>query len=61
MFAPLAGGITGFVDATLGWYISWIIGPGRPDIETDANGITLSIMFVIFIGVVIGFIGGLIA
>jgi hypothetical protein len=28
--AAIAGGTVGVIDATLGWAISWAIGPGRP-------------------------------
>jgi hypothetical protein len=28
--AAIAGWVVGLVDATLGWWISWQIGPGRP-------------------------------
>lgn len=58
MFAPLAAGITSLVDSTLGWYISWVIGPGRPTTEIDTNVIIASIAFVTFTGVFVGFIGG---
>ncbi|MDQ3798591.1 MAG: hypothetical protein M3384_04005 [Acidobacteriota bacterium] len=58
--APLAGGITSLVDSTLGWYISWIIGPGRPAIKMDSNVIFLMVVFITLTGAVVGFIGGLI-
>src|SRR5258707_8094216 len=33
----LVGGIVAFIDATLGWYISWIIGPRRPKRKIPAK------------------------
>jgi hypothetical protein len=60
MFAPLAGAITSLVDSTLGWYISWIIGPGRPATEMDSTTIISTVLFVTVTGVGTGFIGGLI-
>lgn len=60
-FAPLASGIIGLVDSTLGWYISWIIGPGRPPLEIDSNYIIKAISLVIILSTVTGFIGGLLA
>jgi len=60
MFAPLAGGITSLVDSTLGWYVSWIIGPGRPAMEMDSTAIVSTVVFVTLTGVIVGFIGGLI-
>ena len=60
MFAPLASGITSLVDSTLGWYISWVIGPGRPVVEMDSTAIISTIFFVTLLGAILGFIGGLI-
>ncbi len=59
-FAPLASAITSLVDSTLGWYISWVIGPGRPAIEMDSTAIISTVIFVTLTGAVVGFIGGLI-
>lgn len=58
MFAPLAGGITGFIDSTLGWYISWAIGPCRPAVEVDANYIFTAILFVVVLSTIFGLVGG---
>lgn len=60
MYAPLAGGIVSLIDSTLGWYISWVIGPGRPAAEMDSTAIISAVIFVTLLGIVIGFIGGLI-
>lgn len=60
LFAPLTGAIMSFVDSTLGWYISWIIGPGRPAMEMDSTAIISTVIFVTLIGAVIGFVSGLV-
>jgi len=57
----LAGGLVAFIDATLGWYISWIIGPGRPQGEITAGLIARTVLMVTLIGAALGFIGGLLA
>jgi hypothetical protein len=30
--AAIVGAVVGLIDATLGWAISWVIGPGRPEV-----------------------------
>jgi hypothetical protein len=60
IFASLAGGITALIDATLGWYISLVIGPGHPAAEMDSMSIISTVTMVTIIGAIIGFIGGLI-
>ncbi len=60
MFAPLAGGITVLIDSTLGWYISWVISPGRPAMEMDSPAIISTVVFVTLLGAIVGFIGGLV-
>lgn len=57
----LAGALVAFIDATLGWYISWIIGPGRPQSEITAGLIARTVLMVTLIGAALGFIGGLLA
>ena len=32
----VAGSLVGLVDATLGWWVAWRIGPGRP-LDTDSS------------------------
>ena len=56
-----AGAVMGLLDSTLGWYISWTLGPGRPDIEMDAIMIISTIFFVTILAGFIGLIGGFIA
>ena len=57
MYAPLAAGIVGLIDSTLGWYISWVIGPGRPEIEMDLMQIFTAIIFVTVLASLFGFVG----
>jgi len=57
--AALGGAAMGLVDATLGWAVSWWIGPGRV-----AGGLTTTrwlatAVGVILIATVAGFLGGL--
>ncbi|WP_146096381.1 hypothetical protein [Xanthomonas arboricola] len=57
--AVLLGVAMGMTDATLGWAISWAIGPGR----LAAGTLTLSIWlytatFVVVLGAIYGLIGG---
>ena len=59
--AAPAGAAMGFVDATLGWYVSWQIGPGRV-----AGGLTVSrwvtaAVTVTLLAAAIGALGGLAA
>jgi len=58
VFGFLAGALTGLVDSTLGWYISWTIGPGKPEIEMDATMIIGTIVIVTILAALIGLIGG---
>lgn len=55
----LVGASMGFVEATLGWYLSWIIGPGRPSVPFSPSEIIFAIVFVTITAAVIGLIGGL--
>lgn len=57
-WAVLAAGIVGLVDSTLGWYISWIIGPGRPEVEINFLIILMTIVFVTIEASIFGLIGG---
>ena len=42
-YAEIIGAIAGFVESTLGWTITWRIGPGR---IKDANAISVAIVVV---------------
>jgi hypothetical protein len=57
----LAGGIVAFIDATLGWYISWLTGPGRPKSKVSGTVIGRTVLIVTAKGAALGFIGGLLA
>jgi hypothetical protein len=59
--SPLAGGIVALIDSTVGWYISWLIGPGRPRSEIDNMRIGQIISIVTLKGAALGLIGGLLA
>ncbi len=54
----LSGAANGLVEATVGWAISWLIGPGKPEFETDAVMIAIIVGLAINIGAVLGLIGG---
>ena len=51
----------GLVDSTLGWYISWTMGPGKPEIDMDATMIIATIIIVTLLAAFIGMIGGFFA
>jgi hypothetical protein len=58
----LASAIVGFVDSTVGWAISWIIGPGRPEGKTTATGgLVLTIASVILVATISGLFGGILS
>lgn len=40
-YAEIVGAATGFVEATVGWAITWRIGPGRID---DANPVSVAVV-----------------
>lgn len=53
------------IDATLGWWVSWVIGPGRlPDNISKAarpRAIVQAIILVIFMGALLGMLGAFVA
>ena len=60
--AAFAAGIVGFVDASAGWAVSWIIGPGR---LPGGTAMTLerwvgAAVFVVALACAIGVVGGVI-
>jgi hypothetical protein len=61
--AVLVGAAIAFVNATIGWAASWIIGPGAPaDPANRAPAIVvLTVIFVVGMGALIGLIAGLAA
>jgi hypothetical protein len=63
--AALAAGIVGFTESTVGWYISWLIGPGRFEIEISQAVFVFTIIVIVIFAVVtaalLGLIGGLLS
>ena len=57
LFGVLAGGFVALVEATLGWYISWVIGPGRPKVEVTWSAICWAVLSVTLSGISLGFVG----
>jgi hypothetical protein len=53
------GSAVAMIEATLGWFISWQIGPGRPPAEYSGVGaVLIAIMIVIATGAIFGLLGG---
>ena len=50
----MAGGIVALIDATVGWYISWLIGPCRPKSEMNGMRIGRIISIVTLKGAALG-------
>ena len=59
--AILAALFVAVVDVTLGWYISWIIGPGRIESGLDTNMVISSVGFTVAFSATFGCIGGVIS
>src|SRR5688572_23636113 len=57
----VVGAVLGLVDSTLGWAISWSIGPGRPEPDMSSAEILFVIIFVTFETAVLGLVGGLLS
>jgi hypothetical protein len=58
----LSSAIIGLIDVTLGWAISWTIGPGKPVLQTiDLGGIVLIIASVTLMATMSGLFGGLVS
>ena len=60
LWSTLGAGVIGLIDSTFGWYISWMIGPGRPDFEMTSAEILTAVIFVSLTAMPFGLIGGLI-
>ena len=57
--AVLLGAVMGITDSTIGWAVSWFIGPGRLPVGTLTPLIWLiSAAFVVFLGAIYGVVGG---
>jgi hypothetical protein len=57
--AVLAATIVGFIEATIGWRISWLIGPGRwKEVEPSPSRLAATILRVMLLAAVCGAVGG---
>lgn len=60
--AASATAIVGGAEATIGWWLSWMIGPGRPASGTPSFGAILqAVWLVVLVAACIGLVAGLIA
>jgi len=57
-FGGLCGLLLGFADSTLGWLISWYIGPGKPPVEMNVVLIGITIVLVTLTAGIFGLVGG---
>ena len=57
----LAAVAVGVIDGTVGWYISWVIGPGRPKEGLTAGTVISAIIFVATLSAISGTVGALVA
>ena len=56
--AAMAGSaLVGFVDATIGWMITWRIGPGRPKVRTTHLSIALTVLLMTVMAALLGLVG----
>jgi hypothetical protein len=54
-----AGALVALADATIGWAVSWWIGPGAPDAgDDDLASIAFTVVAVVATGAVLGLSGG---
>jgi hypothetical protein len=54
-----AGALVALADATIGWAVSWWIGPGAPDPgDDDLASIAFTVVAVVVTGAVLGVFGG---
>jgi len=56
--ALLLGAVMGITDATIGWAVSWAIGPGRVPIDLTPSVWFYTALFAATLGVIYGLIGG---
>ena len=57
----LAGGLVALTDATVGWWISWRLGPGRPAPAQATTAIIRRIVLLVAVrGAAFGAIGGIV-
>ncbi len=60
-YGLFVGAVLGLVDSTLGWMISWTIGPGKPSEEMSTVLIVFTIVFVTLTAAFHGVIGGVLS
>jgi hypothetical protein len=59
--AALAGAAVGFIEATLGWAVTWTIGPGRPESESlTVVTILVVVVLVTLVATGFGWLGGIV-
>ncbi len=56
----VAATTVGIIDSTLGWYISWIIGPGRTE-EISLGTVVFVVIFVATVSAISGLLGAFVA
>jgi hypothetical protein len=57
--AAVTAAVVGLIESTVGWSISWRIGPGRPaDYPVTASRIVGTVIFVLMLGASFGALGG---
>jgi hypothetical protein len=58
-FAAASVAVIAFADATIGWWLSWIIGPGKPEGGgASLTQIVTTVASVVAIGAIIGAVAG---
>jgi hypothetical protein len=57
----IAGATVALVEATVGWAVSWLIGPGKPEGDYGFGTLVVTAAVVVGTGAVIGLIAGRIA
>jgi hypothetical protein len=58
----LAGGVVAIADSTVGWALSWVIGPGAPPTDDQSPVlVVLTVISVAAIGAAVGLAAGLFA
>jgi hypothetical protein len=61
-FSFIAGAVAGLADATAGWYVSWIIGPGKPSSGSmNLTELALTVAVVTTLACLVAGISGIIA
>ena len=57
----VAGTLVAAIDATIGWAVSMLIGPGIPKVPLTASLVIFTVIFVIVMGAVIATVGALLS